>query len=81
MSTLLQFGIEDNDRRREVERQSLLIERIARGYNPYLERQQELARIRRALVHRDSTKKKVGRNDMCPCGSGKKFKQCCLRKR
>lgn len=21
---------------------------------------------------------KVGRNDMCPCGSGKKFKKCCL---
>ncbi|MHB8901178.1 MAG: SEC-C metal-binding domain-containing protein [Thermoguttaceae bacterium] len=23
---------------------------------------------------------KVGRNDPCPCGSGKKFKKCCLRK-
>jgi hypothetical protein len=23
----------------------------------------------------------VGRNDPCPCGSGKKFKQCCLRRR
>ena len=22
----------------------------------------------------------VGRNDPCPCGSGKKYKQCCLRK-
>ncbi len=21
--------------------------------------------------------KKVGRNDPCPCGSGKKFKKCC----
>jgi hypothetical protein len=21
---------------------------------------------------------KVGRNDPCPCGSGKKFKQCCF---
>lgn len=21
---------------------------------------------------------KVGRNDACPCGSGKKFKKCCL---
>lgn len=26
-----------------------------------------------------STKKKVGRNDPCPCGSGKKFKKCCGR--
>ena len=23
------------------------------------------------------TEKKVGRNDLCPCGSGKKYKQCC----
>ena len=24
------------------------------------------------------TNKKVGRNDPCPCGSGKKYKKCCL---
>jgi hypothetical protein len=24
--------------------------------------------------------RKVGRNDPCPCGSGKKYKHCCLRK-
>ncbi len=23
---------------------------------------------------------KIGRNDLCPCGSGKKYKQCCLSK-
>ncbi len=23
---------------------------------------------------------KVGRNDSCPCGSGKKYKKCCLSK-
>jgi preprotein translocase subunit SecA len=23
---------------------------------------------------------KVGRNDPCPCGSGKKYKQCCINK-
>ncbi len=21
---------------------------------------------------------KVGRNDLCPCGSGKKYKKCCI---
>jgi len=26
------------------------------------------------------TSKKVGRNDSCPCGSGKKYKKCCLAK-
>jgi uncharacterized protein len=25
------------------------------------------------------TAPKIGRNDPCPCGSGKKFKQCCGR--
>ena len=29
-------------------------------------------------VRRDG--KKVGRNDPCPCGSGKKYKRCCLEK-
>ena len=24
---------------------------------------------------------KIGRNDPCPCGSGKKYKQCCLLKK
>jgi uncharacterized protein YecA (UPF0149 family) len=24
--------------------------------------------------------KQVGRNDPCPCGSGKKFKKCCMNK-
>lgn len=28
-----------------------------------------------------STIKKVGRNDPCPCGSGKKYKKCCLNKK
>ena len=27
-----------------------------------------------------TTQAKVGRNDPCPCGSGKKYKQCCLKK-
>lgn len=26
---------------------------------------------------KQATSKKVGRNDPCPCGSGKKYKQCC----
>ncbi len=26
------------------------------------------------------SEKKIGRNDPCPCGSGKKYKHCCLKK-
>jgi preprotein translocase subunit SecA len=28
-------------------------------------------------IHKDA---KPGRNDPCPCGSGKKYKQCCAKK-
>ncbi|MCF1613211.1 SEC-C domain-containing protein, partial [Serratia marcescens] len=27
----------------------------------------------------DGTKPQPGRNAMCPCGSGKKYKKCCGR--
>jgi preprotein translocase subunit SecA len=30
-----------------------------------------------ALSAGASKKKKIGRNDPCPCGSGKKYKKCC----
>ena len=30
-----------------------------------------------AIVRKPVTVKKVGRNDPCPCGSGKKYKKCC----
>lgn len=35
---------------------------------------------RRALPRKPEAKQKVGRNDPCPCGSGKKFKNCCMKK-
>ena len=42
------------------------------------EQRQELAREFRAskVFHAEKT---VGRNDPCPCGSGKKYKKCCGR--
>ena len=30
-----------------------------------------------SVVRKPATSKKVGRNDPCPCGSGKKYKKCC----
>ena len=29
----------------------------------------------------DEPKKKIGRNELCPCGSAKKYKKCCLLKK
>src|ERR1019366_7444686 len=34
---------------------------------------------RPSLPRNPEIKQKVGRNDPCPCGSGKKFKTCCMR--
>jgi preprotein translocase subunit SecA len=28
----------------------------------------------------ENSGKKIGRNDPCPCGSGKKYKQCCAKR-
>jgi uncharacterized protein YecA (UPF0149 family) len=31
------------------------------------------------IVHGEKElEEKLGRNDLCPCGSGKRFKKCCL---
>ena len=32
------------------------------------------------LPRKPEAKQKVGRNDPCPCGSGKKFKNCYMKK-
>src|SRR5436853_6764830 len=40
------------------------------------------AKVKRGvrIVHGDKEfAEKLGRNDLCPCGSGKRFKRCCLR--
>ena len=49
---------------------------------------QEKVRMRGKLINEGFTdqpymreEKKVGRNDPCPCGSGKKYKHCCMKKR
>ncbi len=33
--------------------------------------------LKQQVIHIDRTISKVGRNEQCPCGSGKKFKKCC----
>lgn len=37
-------------------------------------------RKRRQAASEPPLQPKVGRSDPCPCGSGKKFKKCCLGK-
>jgi hypothetical protein len=47
---------------------------------PWFERPPEPPAVRKkADVFSLETRKKVGKNDPCPCGSGLKFKKCCGR--
>ena len=43
---------------------------------------EDISDIKRLLAHNVpmTDKPKAGRNDPCPCGSGLKFKKCCLKK-
>jgi uncharacterized protein YecA (UPF0149 family) len=36
--------------------------------------------VRRMKVYKAQGVIRIGRNDPCPCGSGKKFKHCCMDK-
>ncbi len=40
---------------------------------------EQRAKGRVELYKRNNTKSKIGRNESCPCGSGKKYKKCCGR--
>jgi len=41
---------------------------------------EEKALIREKGAKPGLQRKKIGRNEKCPCGSGKKYKKCCLNK-
>lgn len=47
------------------------------GYSPTQLHEMETGR--RIFYNEDGRPAKVGRNDPCPCGSGKKYKKCCGR--
>jgi len=54
--------------------------RESRGEMPGLEGPAPRQPVRPHAVPRTATGEKVGRNDPCPCGSGKKYKKCCYLK-
>jgi len=55
------------------------IERIKRHYRMFkdvIEKEN-----RKATSIKSNKRVKIGRNDPCPCGSGKKYKKCCMNKK
>ncbi len=75
---LLNPGSEGTDRapavlelfRQMMLRDKVYVERLASHYRMF---RSEVA----GVVGQEARVGKVGRNDLCPCGSGKKFKKCC----
>ena len=62
-------------RREPAKEENNLKNTKAEKYDPS-ERPQE-RKIQKTVVN---TERKIGRNDPCPCGSGKKYKNCCMLK-
>ena len=43
----------------------------------YYSKQEKILAVCRVATVREN--RKIGRNELCPCGSGKKYKKCCLK--
>ena len=54
-------------------------ETVGMGFAGQSEEQQQGGNVRAGKKQPVNVGKKVGRNDPCPCGSGKKYKHCCGR--
>ena len=66
----------EQKRREEAERQQLAFQHAQASALPATEQESgQQAEAPQQPMVRDAPK--VGRNDPCPCGSGKKYKQCC----
>ncbi|SUC01262.1 preprotein translocase subunit SecA [Proteus vulgaris] len=59
-----------------VEFSACFIERNADD-KQYLHERSRFLKIDDCWFYIDGVKPKVGRNDPCPCGSGRKYKKCC----
>ena len=46
-------------------------------WEPILDEDKRLEFKREYRLSQMAVSQKVGRNDPCPCGSGKKYKKCC----
>ena len=49
----------------------------AGGYTPSELLQEENSNTSKAKIIKMTKSNKIGRNEPCPCGSGKKYKKCC----
>lgn len=55
-----------------------MYEMLMKSIQPEIDMENEKIEIARKVEIAIKSNKKIGRNDPCPCGSGKKYKKCCL---
>ena len=62
----------------QLQRPAVFFETMSKRRKGYPSESQVKRGVR--IVHGDKLlEEKLGRNDPCPCGSGKRFKKCCLK--
>ncbi|MBO5372308.1 MAG: SEC-C domain-containing protein [Lachnospiraceae bacterium] len=52
---------------------------LEKEYAKEISQKKEPVYLHESIEPYERTQKKIGRNEPCPCGSGKKYKQCCGR--
>lgn len=77
-----QFEIDDEDLLKEIVDHIVFLHNNTRqwylkGYTPVELHQKDNPRVMPFPAKSNNTNVQVGRNDPCPCGSGKKYKKCC----
>lgn len=65
--------------RQQLKQKSLLHLRAKHMSKTEISRLEGIDRRKIYISVRGNIHKKLGRNDPCYCGSGKKFKKCCMR--
>jgi hypothetical protein len=63
----------------EMEKFAQLFSELKFAHKNEVNRKENSASKKMTYIDLNDSKPKVGRNDPCPCGSGKKFKKCCLQ--
>lgn len=74
---LLELFFDEGGSLVDIYYQFLRIEEIPNQDLPQLRAKADALRSRRLSIAKEAHGK-IGRNDPCPCGSGKKYKKCCL---
>ncbi|PID95630.1 MAG: preprotein translocase subunit SecA [Bacteroidetes bacterium] len=73
-----QLPLQDDTQLQEARRKSTDSSKYREGRNDLLSQAHSNTQ-KQEITQPIRVEKKVGRNEPCPCGSGKKFKQCCGR--